>query len=88
MGVRVTFSCDGCEAEAPGLDLLRQIEVPAMGGGYYVSTNKVALSEITPPYWVAFDPYTAMTYCPECWASIIGESVVQSTSTQAKETTP
>ena len=28
------------------------------------------IESATPEGWMAFDPYTGMTYCSECWESI------------------
>jgi len=73
VSVLVTFHCGGCLAVAPGTDALRR-EFRSLSGRTYgiggaISVNSI--EGITPEGWVAYDPYTFATYCPECWAEIV-----------------
>lgn len=72
MSVTVHFECDGCDAEACATGRLRR-EFRSLSGrshglGRVVPANTV--EDVAPEGWVAFDPYTYATYCPDCWASI------------------
>ena len=74
MSVTVHYKCDGCDAEAEGTDRLR-VEFRSFSGrshgiGRVVHVNTV--KDVAPKGWVPFDPYTHATYCPECWAGIVG----------------
>ncbi len=71
MGVMVVFGCDGCFREAEGTDWLR-VEFRGSRGawGFGRSTPVNSPQEIAPDGWVAFDPYTFLCYCPDCWAEI------------------
>ena len=72
MGVRLTLSCDGCDAEAPAGRI--RAEFRSFSGRSYGFGGRVELVEMEPPDgWVPFDPYTYCTYCPACWKSIKGE---------------
>ena len=72
MSVQVIFHCNGCFAKAEGTDRLR-VTFRSFSGrfGRVVATNTVA--DITPEGWIAYDPYTFCTYCPKCWAQVIGD---------------
>ena len=75
MSVKVLFECDGCEAKTEGTDWLHSRFISVSGRSYGIGsrhTDKAA--DVAPEGWVAFDPYTGATYCPDCWASIIKES--------------
>ena len=54
--ITMLFRCGGCDATAEGTG---RLEKGASAQG------------IAPQGWVAFDPYTSCTYCPECWAEIV-----------------
>lgn len=75
MSVRVLFDCSGCDAKAEGTEPLRRefrsFSGRSWGIGSAVDANSV--DDVTPPGWVAFDPYTYATYCPACWDSITTE---------------
>jgi hypothetical protein len=73
VGVEVIFRCDGCHKEEIGTAPLRRefrsLSGRSWGIGGSVKVNPV--ENVTPEGWVAYDPYTYCTYCPECWKSII-----------------
>lgn len=72
MGVRVIFECGGCDAKAEGTDRLRQefrsVSGRSYGFGRAIPANTV--EDVTPEGWIAYDPWTYCTYCPECFDSI------------------
>ena len=75
MSVRVLFECGGCDAKAEGTDRLKR-EFRSFSGrrcGVGGSVDVNSIDDVTPKGWVAFDPYTYATYCPDCWADIIEE---------------
>jgi hypothetical protein len=65
--ITVKFECDGCDATIDGCKTLQQTyeeplrTVPLRG----------AIEDMASKGWVAFDPYTHCTYCPECWKEIM-----------------
>ena len=67
--IEVIFKCGGCDAKARGhlRREFRSFNGKGWGWGRYHETTA---QEVAPEGWVAFDPYTLCTYCPECWASI------------------
>lgn len=69
MSVKVTFECDGCFAEAgEPVSVKRRFEsFSGRGHGFGVEEK---VSDLAPDGWIAFDPFTSCTYCPDCWASI------------------
>ena len=78
MSITVTFQCTGCFRTEPGTTILQRgcwsftgREVPKRG-----------VEDVAPEGWIAFDPYTGCTYCPECWAWIEngGDSAVKDPS--------
>lgn len=72
MSVRVRFVCDGCHKTEDGTEPLRT-EFRSFSGrswGFGGSVPVNAVKDVTPEGWVAYDPYTYATYCPECWADI------------------
>ena len=77
MSITVQFECGGCFKSVPGTTFLstefRSVSGRAHGFGGQVMKRGIA--EVTPEGWIAFDPYTACTYCPECWKSIVDEPV-------------
>jgi len=73
VGVTVKFSCGGCDATAYGTAALR-MEFRSFSGrrwGFGSAIPSNTVEDVTPEGWVAFDPWTHATYCPECWASIL-----------------
>lgn len=54
------FACSGCFATAEGARPLRDGDTAAT---------------VAPDGWIAHDPFTSATYCPVCWAEILGEPV-------------
>lgn len=79
MSVRVIFECSGCDAKAEGAGRLekRFVSVSGRDHGFGAARWKVRVEDVVPEGWVAFDPYTYMTYCPKCWAAIEGEGPTQ-----------
>ena len=74
MGVKVIFECGGCFAKAEGTAQLHAPFVSVSGKPYGFGSRREELaSSVTPEGWVAFDPYTACTYCPACWEGIMAE---------------
>ena len=71
MGVTVTFSCGGCFKKTEGTDRLSRQFVSITGRSYGFGSYVYNKSQdVAPEGWVAFDPFTGMCYCPECWAEI------------------
>ena len=73
MKVTLHFSCMGCFATEEVKGELKREFRSFSGRGYGFGTHHLVwpnLDEVTPDGWVAFDPYTSVTYCPTCWASI------------------
>ena len=70
--IEVKFSCSGCDAEAWGTAPLTESFVSITGRSYgfgsYRPDNTVR--DVTPDGWVAYDPYTNVCYCQECWKQI------------------
>ena len=66
------FKCAGCDAKADGTIPLRKHFVSFSGRdhGYGTSQWKTRVEDVVPEGWIAFDPYTHMTYCPKCWQEI------------------
>ena len=76
--VTLTYSCGGCDKrEAVDAGSITRDFVSISGRGYgfgkYV-TSGVNPEKHAPDGWVAFDPYTQITYCEDCWESIIADS--------------
>ena len=75
MGVYVSLTCCGCTAAVSGLRLgIIHDELPRRhaAGMEWVSERRQTVEEVAPDGWMPFDPYTNATYCPDCWASIVG----------------
>lgn len=72
--IKLVFSCGGCNAVTEGWMQRRFVSVSgrSWGLGSYVTDS---VEDITPEGWIAFDPYTSCTYCPECWAEIESDEV-------------
>ncbi len=68
MGVTIHVSCSGCDAEADGGQIHKRW-VSTFGGGIH-HAEMSSINDAAPEGWVLFDPYTLITYCPACWASI------------------
>ena len=65
MSVKVIFECSGCEAKIEGTAPLRA-RFESMYGGNLCRIIKPTAEDVVPEGWVAYDPYTLATYCPEC----------------------
>ncbi len=74
MTVSIRLSCGGCSAEADGVVPIRRNWEPVFGGSICRAVE-TPVTDATPAGWVMFDPYTAGTYCPSCWADIEGDEV-------------
>lgn len=71
MAVKVKFQCGGCGAEAWGTGFLTNEFHSFNGKGYGFGVyHQRPIEEITPAGWIAFDPCTQCTYCPECWKEL------------------
>lgn len=72
MSVLVVFECSGCGEKADGIKPLRKEFVSVSGRSYGLGSARwsVGVDDVVPDGWIAFDPYTHITYCPTCWASI------------------
>ncbi len=69
--ITLTFSCGGCDREEQGKTFVRSTFTSITGKSYGLgSHSRSTYEELTPEGWIAFDPYTQSTYCPDCWASI------------------
>lgn len=69
--IEVIFECGGCGAEAKGTEPIRNVFHSLSGKGYGFGTHKqMSVESVTPDGWIAFDPWTQCTYCPECWDSL------------------
>lgn len=67
--IEVIFECGGCFKKASARMKRKFISITGKSWGFG-SAHTDTIEEITPDGWIAFDPYTYCTYCPECWASI------------------
>lgn len=74
MSVTILLTCGGCGRETRGTDMIRRRFVSfsgkSHGFGRYVTDP---IERVVPEGWHAFDPYTQVSYCPECWDSIVHE---------------
>lgn len=78
MSIRVVFECDGCFAKADGRGTLRTKFRSITGRGYgFGSWHWNTVDTIAPAGWIASDPHTGCCYCPECWQSIIEDTVAE-----------
>ena len=69
--IDVTFKCGGCDESVTVRNAIRRTFQSFSGGGCGLGTySENSVADIAPEGWVAFDPYTQVTYCPECWAEI------------------
>ena len=67
MSVQVTLSCNGCPATA-GPFKYGWVFGSTVNG--WTRSGLPSLQSVAPDGWILFDPYTRITYCPECWAII------------------
>lgn len=70
MSIHIVYFCSGCPREATVNVGANVISVPIGGGIDRVAVEKPRVDESAPDGWIAFDPYTHVTYCPECWDRI------------------
>jgi len=72
MSVRVLFECNGCDAKAEGTAPLRKrfVSVSGRDHGFGAARWENTPDDVAPVGWIAADPYTYVTYCPECWSGI------------------
>lgn len=71
MGIELTFKCSGCSKTTRGTGPVRRVFHGVNGRDYGFGTWKIEpISNLAPQGWVPFDPYTNVTYCPECWDEI------------------
>lgn len=69
--IDVTFNCGGCDASVTVRNAIHRRFVSISGRSYGIGRYHVTqFEDAAPAGWVAFDPYTQVTYCPECWADI------------------
>ncbi len=84
--IKLMFQCDGCLAEAEGKSPSSEF-ISFSGRSYgFGSRHESPIRELSPDGWIAFDPYTGCTYCPECWKSI--EDSTTEIDTEARSKTP
>ena len=71
--ITLTFACGGCDKKELGTGFLRREFQPRITGvnGSFGVYREPQVEDVLPEGWIAFDPYTQCTYCPECWESII-----------------
>ena len=70
--ITLIFSCSGCEKVEQGTSFLKSKFVSITGKSYgFGRWQHETVEDVIPEGWIAFDPYTNCTYCPECWESII-----------------
>lgn len=65
--MKLLLQCGGCDATAIVGPLWRRFHEVSPNFGLWKTQPPESL---TPDGWVMFDPYTAATYCPKCWAGI------------------
>ena len=69
--IDLTFRCGGCDASVTVHNAIRREFHSFSGRGYGFGTyHDTKIEDVAPEGWVAFDPYTQATYCPDCWAGI------------------
>ena len=79
MGIHLTFRCDfeGCGARAEGTDQLRYElrpfgDLPLRQNAFQRLVEIKGIDDVAPPGWAARGGSRNETYCPECWAKILG----------------
>jgi hypothetical protein len=77
VSVDLTYRCNGCEAEetvrsvkAERVVLTASVFVVDGVAWDRTIVKTPTIESVAPEGWTVFDPYTQMTYCPACWASI------------------
>ena len=70
MPINLRFSCDGCFKTVMGTSFL---------------TGRGKVEDVTPEGWIAVDPYTGCTYCPDCWKGILEPETVDGAGEDRKE---
>lgn len=73
--ITLMFKCGGCPKEEPGTHWLTNSFTPFIPGGSFGTRHMTTAQDVAPEGWIAFDPYTQATYCPECWAGIESDDV-------------
>jgi len=77
--VSIKLDCYGCDATAEASVKARRMFASMTGkdhglGSYHLDMSlEDAITAATPNGWVAFDPYTQVTYCAKCWDEICAE---------------
>ena len=70
MGTTLHLRCGGCDAEAHSKPFRKHF-VSVTGRSHGIgSWQTPKIDDIVPEGWVWSDPFTACTYCPECWKQI------------------
>lgn len=86
MSVIILFRCNGCDAQAEGVRPLRRTFISFGGRGHrFGRYHEDAASTLAPEGWIAFDPYTSATYCPDCWAGIVTANLPDDQLAPARE---
>lgn len=71
MPVRVKFKCSGCFTETEFFSI-KKIFTSFSGRDHGFGTYRTeSIEEKAPDGWVAYDPHTQCTYCPDCWKEIM-----------------
>jgi len=68
------FDCCGCSKSVTIENIYMQARIESAFGGQLLSVTikpKLDPEDYTPDGWVAFDPYTKVTYCTDCWNHIM-----------------
>ena len=69
--IDLTFRCCACDASVTVHNAIGRKFRSVNGRGYGFGTyHTTEIEDIAPEGWVPFDPYTQVTYCPDCWAEI------------------
>ena len=70
--ITLTFNCGGCNAVEKGTSWLKREFVSVNGKSHGFGSFQMVNTpqDLAPEGWIAFDPVTSCTYCPECWAEI------------------
>ena len=72
MTIKTIFECGGCFKKEEGkIPQSRFVSLSGKSWGFG-SYHQDSFSDVAPEGWIAFDPYTQCTYCPECWGEIEG----------------
>ncbi len=72
MSVEITYHCSGCEAKTTVTNV--EAECVVLAANIFTSEGVVykrpSIASVAPKGWMVYDPYTLLTYCPECWSAI------------------